>query len=321
MSDAEPGTPSILWLGESNSQHVDVAGGKGASLSRMRAAGVQVPPGFVVPPAVFARFIAETGAKTEIETLLAALDPRDADALAQAASRIHDLIVGAPLPADVAHLIGDAYSQIGGAVAVRSSAIAEDSSAASYAGQQETFLDVTSAADVIARVRDCWASFFSAHAIFYRHQKGSLADRRVAVVVQKLIAAEKAGVMFTADPVSRRRDRLVVEAVWGLGETLVSGRVTPDNYQIARADGRVIRAFVPEKEIALSRDAATGTLALVEVPPERRKARVLTDDEIGLLVGLGVRLEQLFGGPQDVEWAIEAGALYALQSRPVTTLA
>lgn len=310
----------IIWLGDPAGASADAAGGKGASLSRMVGAGIPVPPGFVVVPAAFARFLAETGIGDEVVAALAQLDARQSEALGAAGQRIRDRIVGSPMPADLARDVLDAYKHLGGSVAVRSSAIAEDSSAASYAGQQETFLDVVGGDAVLARIRDCWASLFSQHALFYRRQKGSLDDRRIAVVVQRLVVAEKAGVLFTADPVSRRRDRFVIEAVWGLGESLVSGRVTPDNYQVARSDAKVIRAFVPEKDVALARDPTSGILATVEVPPERRKARVLSDDEISELVALGIRLETLFGNPQDVEWAIAQGALYALQSRPVTTL-
>lgn len=320
MIDWWQSSGALLWLGDPACAVAGVAGGKGASLSRMVAAGVSVPPGFVVCPDVFARAIVATPTGDAIAAAIAGLDAGDTAARARASRYIRDLIVGSAIPDDVAIALAAAYNRLGGPVAVRSSAIAEDSPTASYAGQQETFLDVVGAEGVLARVRDCWASFFSEHAIFYRQQKGSLADLRVAVVVQRLIVPEKAGVMFTVDPIQRRRDRLVVEAVWGVGEALVSGLVTPDNYQVARADARVMRAFVPAKPIAIARDDASGRLQRVDVPAERRLARVLSDDEIARLVALGVRLEEIFGTPQDVEWGIAAGTLYAFQSRPVTTL-
>ena len=177
---------------------------------------------------------------------------------------------------------------------MRSSGCAEDSDIASYAGQQETFLNVFGAADVCRRIVECWASFFSERALFYRARKGSLDDLRMAVVVQQMVEPEKAGVLFTCDAVQRRRDRMIVEAVFGLGEQVVSGQVTPDHYVVDRG-GRVKRETVPNGGVL---DAA----------------------EIELLAALGRRLEERFGMPQDIEWALAGGELYLLQSRPVTTL-
>ncbi len=179
-------------------------------------------------------------------------------------------------------------------VAVRSSAVAEDSEAASYAGQQETYLFVEGAAEVCRRVVDCWASFFSERALFYRSQKGSLEDLRMAVVVQKMVDPEKSGVIFTVDPVRRRRDRMVVEAVRGIGEQVVSGEVTPDHYTLDRK-GAVKREKVVDD-------------------------RVLTDEELQKLGDLGRQLEERHGVAQDIEWAIVGEEIYLLQSRPVTTM-
>jgi pyruvate,water dikinase len=156
--------------------------------------------------------------------------------------------------------------------------------------------------------------------MFYRRQKGSLDDLAMAVVVQRMIEPDKSGVLFTVDPVGRRRDRMVIEATWGFGEAVVSGLVVPDNYQIARAGATVVRAFCPPKPIALERDAVNGGLTQVAVPSERVKARVLADAEIAALVELGLRVEEFFGAPQDVEWGIEDGRLHLLQSRPITTV-
>ncbi len=179
-------------------------------------------------------------------------------------------------------------------MAVRSSACAEDSDAASYAGQQETFLNVSGGADVCRRIVECWASFFSERALFYRARKGSLDDLRMAVVVQRMVEPKKSGVLFTADPVQRRRDRMIVEAIYGLGEQVVSGQVTPDHYVVDRA-GATKREHLPN-------------------------GGVLDGAELAALARLGLSLEETFGAPQDVEWAIADGELYLLQSRPVTTL-
>jgi pyruvate,water dikinase len=191
--------------------------------------------------------------------------------------------------------VGPAYERLGGGeVAVRSSACAEDSEAASYAGQQETFLQVSGAEDVCTRVVDCWASFFSERALFYRSKKGSLDDLRIAVVVQRMVAPKKSGVLFTVDPVQRRRDRMIVEAIFGLGEQVVSGEATPDHYVLDRAG-------VSKREHLVN-------------------GGVLEGDELVALAELGRSLEDRFGGPQDIEWAIADDTLYLLQSRPVTTL-
>ena len=195
---------------------VDAAGGKGASLARMAALGLPVPPGFVV----------------HADTLAEALGPRVdelREALAADKAGVHDLVAGCDIPGEVAEAVEAAYGELGDepAVAVRSSACAEDSQEASFAGQQETYLHVRGVADVLDRIRECWASFFSERALFYREQKGSLDDLGMAVVVQRMVDADVAGVLFTNDPVQRRRDRMVVEAVFGLGEACVSGSGHP----------------------------------------------------------------------------------------------
>ena len=269
--------PSIVWLTDDACLDVRVAGGKGASLAAMTAAGLPVPPGFVLPAHVLEQSV--EAARLRVLAL------RQAHAEAQALVRL-----SAPPRA----AITAAYERLGGAVAVRSSACAEDSQAASYAGQHETFLGVRGADAVCARVVDCWASFFSERALFYRERKGSLADLGMAVVVQQMLDPVKSGVLFTVDPVHRRRDRMVVEAVFGLGEQVVSGAVTPDHYVIDRA-GECKRNRVTRRP-------------------------VLDTEDLRRLADLGRRLEVHFGAPQDIEWAVADGTLYLLQSRPVTTL-
>ena len=228
------------------------------------------------------------------------------------------------VPHEIAEVIRAAYAELGRGedipVAVRSSAIAEDSQAASYAGQQETYLNVAGAPQVIDRVRDCWASLFGSHALFYRSEKGSLRDTAIAVVVQRMVVPEKSGVLFTADPVQRRRDCCVIEATWGFGEALVSGLVVPDNYLVARADRRLLRSFVPAKTVMLVRDPSGHGLRQELVPSEAERERVLTDSEVQALIELAERVEAYFGAPQDIEWAIEGDTVYLLQSRPITTL-
>jgi pyruvate,water dikinase len=268
----------ILSFGEARCADVRVAGGKGASLAAMTAGGFAVPPGFVVP----ADALAERVDAEELRHRARAQDWRSAQALARSAEPPLKEIAGA-------------YARLGGGeVAVRSSACAEDSDTASFAGQQETYLNVCGAQEVAARVVDCWASFFSQRALFYRARKGSMDDLAMAVVVQRMVEAEKSGVIFTIDPVQRRRDRMVVEAVAGLGEQVVSGAVTPDHYVLNR------EGLVQREQLG--------------------NGGVLGPEELRRLAELGRALDERFGPPQDIEWAIADGQIYLLQSRPVTTL-
>lgn len=303
----------VTWFGDARCESVELAGGKGASLARMARAGLPVPDGFVIEAGCLSVALEAAGRQVELDRLLAPGEPSSATAAA-----IREIVLGLPLPAGLQEAVEAAVARLGEGVrvAVRSSACAEDSDGASFAGQQETYLNVHGADEVVRRVRECWASFFSERALFYRVRKGSLADLGMAVVVQRQLAPEKAGVMFTIDPVRRRRDQLMIEAVWGLGETLVSGQVTPDHYVVAR-DGTVKQAKVAVQPVALVPSPDGGT-EVRSLEPEAGGRRVLDDDELCRLTQLGNRLQEYFGGPQDVEWAVHGGQLYLLQSRPVT---
>ena len=293
---------------------VAAAGGKGASLARMAGLGLPVPPGFAVPAGALVAALPDGGA--ELRALLAGAHADDA--LASAADRAQAIVTAIELPPALRDAIAAAYAELGDdtPVAVRSSACAEDSQAASFAGQQETYLHVRGATEVVSRVRDCWASFFTERALFYRARKGSLDDLDMAVVVQRMVEADVAGVLFTIDPARGRRDRMVVEAVFGLGEAVVSGEVTPDQYVLAR-DGRVKRETLTTQPHAVVRDDAGGTRQ-EPLAPERGAARTLDDEQLAELAAVGRDLEDRLGMPQDIEWAIEDGALFVLQARPVT---
>lgn len=307
---------TLLWFNDEACQDVRLSGGKGASLARMSAQGLPVPPGFVLPA-----YVLEQSVDSEqLRRLALAQDHQAAQALLQQAELPRETILvgyerllqypqtdrgkeesrSSTQPATRQGSVYEGKPKMSsdfapdGKVAVRSSACAEDSEAASYAGQQETYLNVSGGDAICARVRDCWSSFFSERALFYRSRKGSLHDLGMAVVVQKMLAPLKSGVIFTADPVSRRRDRMIIEAVFGLGEQVVSGEVTPDHYVI---DQR-------------------GNLKREQIVHER----VLAPEEIRQLAELGSELARRFGAPQDIEWAIEDGRLYLLQARPITTL-
>jgi pyruvate,water dikinase len=274
----------------------------------MAALGLPVPPGFVIPARALADALPDGGA--ELRGLAEARDAEAAQAL------IKTVELDPALREDVLR----AYAALGPddvPVAVRSSACAEDSEAASFAGQQETYLHVRGGDQVRARIRDCWASFFSERALFYRAQKGSLADLGMAVVVQRMVQADIAGVLFTCDPVRGRRDRMVVEAVIGLGEAAVSGAVTPDHYVLKR-DGTVRKAQIHEQPYAIVA-VQDGGVAERELSPEEGGACKAGDELLARLARLGDDLEQRVGVPQDIEWAVQDGELYVLQARPVTT--
>ena len=297
----------VLPFAEPECLEVSRAGGKGASLARMASLGLPVPPGFAVPADALAAAMPDGGAE-----LRALAQHRDAE-------RARELIRTVELDPALREAVLSAYAGLGPGeepVAVRSSACAEDSEAASFAGQQETYLQVRGGDEVRARIRDCWASFFSERALFYRSEKGSLSDISIAVVVQRMVHADVSGVLFTCDPVRKRRDRMVVEAVLGLGEAAVSGAVTPDHYIIKRG-GRVRKAHVHQQPYAIVAGEAGG---VIERPldPDEGAVRKAGDELLAELARLGEELEQRVGVPQDIEWAVQDGELYVLQARPVT---
>jgi pyruvate, water dikinase len=300
----------MLSLDDPGCGEVAAAGGKGASLARMAGLGLPVPPGFVVPADALASSLPDGGAELR-EVLASGASPDTTE-------RARALVLAAEPVGDVLEAITAAYGALGDEppVAVRSSARAEDSETASYAGQQETYLHVRGLDEVVRRVRDCWASFFSERALFYRARKGSLGDLGIAVVVQRMVAADVAGVLFTCDPVQRRRDRMVVEAVFGLGEAAVSGQVTPDHFVIAR-DGEVKKSRIAVQPFAVVSATAGGT-AERDLSADEGGAPTLDEARLRALARLGDDLERRLGVPQDVEWALADGELYVLQARPVT---
>ncbi|PAU83975.1 phosphoenolpyruvate synthase [Halorubrum salipaludis] len=314
---------AVLWLEDVDADDVGTVGGKAASLGELIGAGLPVPPGFTVTAGTYRTFIEEA----EIdEELFAAVDvdPEDSAALREAEETAAELILETPLPDDVREEIIERYRAMGddgeeAFVAVRSSATAEDLPDSSFAGQQETFLNVREQ-DLIRRVKECWASLFTQRAIYYRQQRGfPHAEVDIAVVVQRMVDAEKSGVMFTSHP-STGDPQITIEAAWGLGEAVVSGTVSPDNYVYDRERGVVDEVTVADKKVEMVKDDETGETVTLDVDDDRRNSRVLSDAEIGELVELGKRVEDHYGTPQDVEWAIYDGEVYMLQSRPITTI-
>jgi len=314
---------AVLWLEDVDADDVGTVGGKAASLGELIGAGLPVPPGFTVTAGTYRTFIEEAGIDEELFAAVD-VDPEDSAALRAAEETAAELILETPLPDDVREEIVDRYRTMGedgeeAFVAVRSSATAEDLPDSSFAGQQETFLNVREQ-DLIRRVKECWASLFTQRAIYYRQQRGfPHAEVDIAVVVQRMVDAEKSGVMFTSHP-STGDPQITIEAAWGLGEAVVSGTVSPDNYVYDRERGTVDEVTVADKKVEMVKDPETGETVTLEVDEERRNDRVLSDAEIEDLVALGERVEDHYGTPQDVEWAVFDGDIYMLQSRPITTI-
>jgi len=311
-----------VWFDELTRDDVPLAGGKGANLGDMVQAGLPVPPGFVITAPAY-RLVVETAALGDrIDDLLLNLDRSVCGQLQRIEPLIRALFADVPIPGELEEAIVSCYRKLGEEVpvAVRSSATAEDLAGASFAGQQETFLNVVGEEALLEAVRNCWSSLFTAQAIFYRCQRG-FDDRDVSmgVVVQRMVNSEKSGVSFTVDPVLRNRYQMVIEGVWGLGEGVVSGQITPDHYKLDRETYELVFQFVPDKTIMFCQDGAGGVVKR-PVPAEQVAARVLSDDELRHLVDLGNQIEEHFGCPQDIEWAVENGVTYLLQSRPITCL-
>ncbi|MDI7274593.1 MAG: PEP/pyruvate-binding domain-containing protein [Anaerolineae bacterium] len=296
-------------------------GGKGASLARLVSAGLPVPGGFHVTTAAYRRFVAENDLQPRLIAALAGVNASVPASLEAASARIRELFSQASLPSEIAQAVAHAYTALPGepAVAVRSSATAEDQPEFSFAGQQETFLNVRGVPALLEALQRCWASLWTARAIGYRLQRGIGPEAlAMGVVVQALVPAEAAGVLFTAHPVTGRRDQAMISAAWGLGEAVVTGAVTPDTLIVDKASGRVLERQTADKQVmTVAVEAGTEERP---VPAEQRCAAVLDDPAAARLTGLGVRIEELYGRPMDVEWALAGGEFAIVQARPITAL-
>lgn len=301
-------------------------GGKCASLGQMTQAGVAVPPGFAVTTDAFAEMLDGHGLRAEIERHMTGVDPYDLDSIDRAAQAIRIRIRSHKLPDGVEAAIRASYAKMGAdmPVAVRSSATAEDMPDASFAGQQDTYLWVRGIDDVLEKVRDCWASLYTTRAVAYREKNRIVhADVLMSVGVQKMVNARAAGVAMSLDPLNGDRTKIVIDASWGLGEMVVSGVVTPDNYTVEKVMETIINRVISDKHVELVGDPERGEAVEREVEDARRKIQCLTDAEILAVARLAKRLERQNKCPQDVEWAIDADLpdgenLLALQSRPET---
>jgi pyruvate,water dikinase len=313
--------PDILRIEEIQKEDIPSVGGKGASLGEMFSIGLPVPKAYVVTAQAFRRFLVETGIEDRLFATMADLNVEDSAALEEASRKAKELVLSVGMPASLQKRIREAYRAMGSEmiVAVRSSATAEDLPDASFAGQQETYLNIRGEKDLLEAVRHCWASLYGGRAIYYRAKQG-FDDRTVniAVVVQQLVPSEKAGVMFTSHPVTGE-PLTIIEGSWGLGEAVVSGTVSPDKYVFDQRSGKLVDRLIAEKVQMIIPDGRKGT-RLAEVPGPQQGSPLLSDEEVAKLAMFGKISEQHYGIPQDVEWAIVGPEFFILQSRPITTI-
>ena len=318
-------TDFVRSFAELSHSDVDYAGGKGANLGELTGAGIPVPAGFVVGAPAYAAFCDDGGLRSRVADALASVDVDDPADLDRASGEVRKMVEAEPFPEAVEREIRAAYAGLVGAegdapVAVRSSATAEDTESASFAGMNETFLNVRGAEALVEAVRRCWSSLFGSRTLFYRAKRGfGQADMDIAVVVQRQIQSTRSGVMFTIDPASGAIDRLVIEGSFGLGEAVVSGSVSPDRYLVEKESLGILAREVKKKELVIESLPGGGTRTR-ELDSEEALKPVLTDEEVRTIADLGRRIEQHYGSAQDTEWAFdEDGSAWMLQSRPVTS--
>ncbi len=314
----------VVWFKDVDKEDIPTVGGKGANLGEMTKAGFPVPNGFIVTAQSYFHFLEETGIKQRIREILSDCKVSDAAQLAETSEKIRRLIMRQEFPEDISREVVNAYFKMDkgilkhAIVAVRSSATAEDLPDASFAGQQETYLNVYGESELIQKIRACWASLFTQRAIFYREtNKFDHFKVGIAVPVQKMVQSEKSGIMFTLDPVTNNKETVTIEAIFGLGEMIVQGKVTPDHYEVNKKTLEITnRTARIQEKIMVKKHLENRILDLTQKEGGKPK---LTDAEIKKLAELGIALEKHYFFPQDIEWAIEGNRVYVVQTRPVTT--
>ncbi|MDR3602316.1 MAG: PEP/pyruvate-binding domain-containing protein [Desulfosporosinus sp.] len=312
--------PLILPLNDASAT-LELTGGKGASLARLAASGLPVPPGFHVTTTAYRSFVNENGLQEKILEAVALVSADQPATFDEASRQIKMIFENGVMPEEVKRAIRQAYERLGDGktpVAVRSSATAEDLPGMSFAGQQDTYLNMCGEEMVLAAVQRCWASLWTARAIDYRARYNIPEDVSLAVVIQELVPADAAGILFTANPLSGARDQVVINAAWGLGEAIVSGKVNPDTMVVDKISWKVIEQHINEKNVMTVR-TPEGTHEEA-VPADRRALPVLTSAQAAELTRLGVKIEKLYGQPMDIEWVLHGGHLFIVQARPITTL-
>ena len=325
-------SPYILPFEQCNGDAIkQQVGGKCASLGAMIQAGAPVPPGFAITTLAYKKMLDTAGLGQKIHEQLEQLDPTDVAGAEIISHHIRRLIEVTPLPSDIETAIRAAYTglceRVGlddTPVAVRSSATAEDLPGASFAGQQDTFLWIIGAEAVLEHARKCWSSLYTARAIAYRNDKGFLNEKvYMSVAIQKMVKAKAAGVAFTLNPINGDRSKIAIDSSWGLGEAVVGGEVTPDNFLVDKVIFEVVKQTISAKHIEYVIDAAKGRTVKRAVEPERQTQPSLTHEELIAVAKMARQAERFYGSPQDVEWAIEADLpppdnVVVLQSRPET---
>jgi pyruvate,water dikinase len=323
----------VIWFENLRRTDIPLVGGKNANLGEMTSVGIPVPPGFAITAYSYKKFIEETGIAAKIYEIIGetVTNPSDPAQYEIASKKIRELIESTPMPKEIENAIKSAYEELCKKlgvnevfVAVRSSATAEDLPDASFAGQQETYLNVKGVNEVLEKTVKCWASLFTPRAIFYRTEKGFAHERvLISVGVQKMVNSKAAGVIFTINPVTGDPTQIVIEGNYGLGESVVSGAVTPDDFVVDKRTVKIIDKRIAKKKVQYLRDPNTGKTVHVEVPLEKQEQPCLTDEEILKLAELAKCIEQHYGKPQDIEWAIDSDLpfpsnVFIVQSRPET---
>ena len=316
---------NIMWFNEVTRNDIPLVGGKGANLGEMTNAGIPVPPGFIVTAGAYFSFLEEAGITDDIRAILEPLDPNNSRQLQDISARVKQVILDAAMPAALARDIKEAYLKMGnGYVAVRSSATAEDLPEASFAGQQATFLNIKGADEVVVAVQKCWASLFESRAIFYRVENGFEHFKvGIAVPVQRMVQADVSGVMFTIEPTTSDHSKITIEAIFGLGEMVVSGDVTPDHYVVNKDDLKIVLKEIKAQEWKLVRnetETPDEPNIKIHLTPDEQAQQKITDEDIIAFARIGMRLEEHYQFPQDVEWAKEGNERFIVQTRPVTTI-
>lgn len=315
----------VSWFSDIGLDDRPHVGGKGGSLGELKRADITVPPGFVVRTAAFERFVQALEQEAPVRARVGSLDPEDLEAIRACSSALRGRMEEAALPTDVLEEITAAHAALCGAepqapVAVRSSATTEDSVDASFAGLQDTYLWVQGASEVLRKVRSCWASLYSVEAVSYRLQHRFPEEGvAMAVVVQSMVDARTAGVMFTRSPTTGDRSVITIEGAWGLGSAVVGGEVTPDRWVVGKITGEISVREISDKAIRHV-PAAAGGIDAAAVPEPLRRTASLSDEELQGLRAIARKVERHYGRPQDIEWAVDrrSGEILLLQSRPET---
>ncbi|MFH1187047.1 MAG: phosphoenolpyruvate synthase [Candidatus Levyibacteriota bacterium] len=313
----------VAWFSDVDKDDVSFVGGKGANLGEMTQAKFPVPPGFIVTANAYYKFLKDNKLEIKIKHLLNTVNFEKHDSITQVSSHIKKEIMSGDVSEELKNEICRAYRTLGGVfkdalVAVRSSATAEDLATASFAGQQETYLNIKGEVNLINSIREGWASLYEPRAMFYRHEQNFDKLRiGIALVVQKMIESEKSGIMFTIDPVTNDKSKIIVEAIYGLGEYIVQGKVTPDHYEVAKDEMKVLVKQVVEQKIKFVLKGAKNKE--IKLSKKNGSKQKLSENEIIALAELGKKLEKHYYFPQDIEWAIEKGKVYIVQTRAVTT--